>query len=265
MVEVRPKISLVVPAYNEAAYLPRLLDTVAVAQNRYRQGANQIQVIVADNASTDETPQIALERGCRVERIEKRLIAAARNGGAAAAEGEIVAFADADFRIHPETFNYIDSVMADSGYIGGATGLTMERWSPGITTTWRLIMPPLWLLGMDGGVWFCRRSDFVETGGFDESRPMGEDVAFLSRLKRLGAKRRPKQRLATRFTAQRLGLRPALAINSSRKWDQHGDWHMIADVFRGAYCFLFARRRFQEYVARYWYEDRSTAARKDER
>lgn len=256
MEEDRPKLSLIIPAFNEALYLPRLLDTVDAARTAYRHGAGQIEVIVADNDSTDETPRIAAERGCRVEHIEKRLIAAVRNGGAAVARGEIVAFADADFRIHPETFNYIDDVMADSAYIGGATGLTMERWSLGITATWYLVMPPLWLLRMDGGVWFCRRSDFLETGGFDESRPMGEDVAFLSRLKRLGASRRPKQRLATRFTARHLGLSPALAINSARKWDKHGDWHMIFDVFRGAFNLLFARHKVKEYATRYWYEDR---------
>lgn len=57
--EDNPKISLVIPAFNEAAYLPRLLDTVDVARNRYRCGASLIEVVVADNASTDETPQIA--------------------------------------------------------------------------------------------------------------------------------------------------------------------------------------------------------------
>lgn len=253
-----PDISLVIPAYDEAAYLPRLLDTVDAARNRYQNGADRVEVIVADNNSTDDTSQIAAERGCRVEHVEKRLIAAARNGGAAVARGEIVAFADADFRIHPETFNYIHGVTEDAKYIGGATGLTMERWSAGITATWYIIMPPLWLLKMDGGVWFCRRSDFIESGGFDESRPMGEDVAFLSRLKRLGANRRPKQRLATRFTAKRLGLEPAMVINSSRKWDKHGDWHMIADVFRAGYYFLFARHRIKEYAQRYWYDERAS-------
>lgn len=256
-VEDRPKISLVVPAYNEAAYLPRLLDTVDVARNHYRHGASRIEVIVADNASFDETPQIAAQRGCRVERVEKRLIAANRNGGAAVAQGEIVAFADADFRIHPDTFNYIDAVMADSRYVGGATGITMERWSLGIAATWYLIMPPLWLLCMDGGVWFCRRADFLEIGGFDESRPIGEDVAFLSRLKRLGASRRPRRQLATRFTARKLGLSPALVINSARKFDKHGDWHMIPDVLRAAYYLLFARDKFKAYANRYWYEGRS--------
>jgi len=59
--EDNPTISLVIPAFNEAAYLPRLLDTLDVARSRYRYGANQIEVIVADNASTDQTPQIAAQ------------------------------------------------------------------------------------------------------------------------------------------------------------------------------------------------------------
>ncbi len=100
-VEDHPTISLVVPAYNEAACLPRLLDTMDAAKNRYRCGPEQIEVIVADNDSTDETPRIAAARECRVAHVPKRMIAAARNGGAAVARGEIVAFADADFRLHP--------------------------------------------------------------------------------------------------------------------------------------------------------------------
>jgi glycosyltransferase involved in cell wall biosynthesis len=249
-------ISLIVPAWNEAAYLPRLLDTIDVATNRYHKGRERIQVIVADNGSTDETPQIAAAKGCSVAHVPKRLIAAARNGGAAVARGEIVAFADADFRIHPETFNYIDAVMRHGGYVGGATGITMERWSLGIAATWYLIMPPLWLYGIDGGVWFCRRSDFHEIDGYDETVPLGEDVEFLRRLKRLGLSRRPKQRLATRFTAQKIGIPPVFVLNSSRKWDKHGDWHMFPDVLRGGFYLLFARHRLKEYAQRYWYEDR---------
>ena len=249
----KPHISLVIPAFNEAEYLPRLLDTVDAAKANYRHGADSIEVIVADNSSTDATPDIGQARGCRVEHVEKRRIAASRNGGAAVATGETIAFADADFRIHPETFNYIDSVMAKPGYIGGATGLEMERWSLGIAATWYMIMPLLWMFRMDGGVWFCRRSDFIEVGGYDETLHFAEDVAFLRKLKQLGARRRPKEKLATRFTARKLGLEPALVLNSCRKWDQHGDWHMIADVFRAGFYVMFSRRRLKYYARRYWY------------
>jgi glycosyltransferase involved in cell wall biosynthesis len=248
--------SLVIPAWNEAVHLPRLLDSVDVARGRYRQGVEAIEVIVADNGSTDATAQLAAARGCRVQPVSKRLIAAARNGGAAVARGELLGFADADFRIHPETFNYIRSVMEHPGYLGGGTGLMMERWSLGIRATWLMIMPLLWMMGFDGGVWFCRRSDFLEAGGFDESLACAEDVAFLKRLKQLGAARRPKQRLATHFTARRLNLEPALALNSTRKFDQHGDWHMIPDLIRAGVYLLFARNRFHAYARRYWYEGR---------
>lgn len=251
-----PRISLVIPAFNEALCLPRLLDSVAVAQERYRHGAAGVEVIVADNDSTDQTAEIGHARGCHVVHVAKRRIAAARNGGAAVAHGSILAFCDADFRIHPETFNYIESVMQRPGFIGGATGLEMERWSLGIAVTWYLVLPPLWMLGMDGGVWFCHRRDFEAVRGFEEDLQFAEDVAFLRKLKRRGAQRHPRERLATRFTARKLGLERALAVNSARKWDKHGDWHMIPDVLRVGFYLLFSRSRLDAYARRYWYEDR---------
>jgi glycosyltransferase involved in cell wall biosynthesis len=82
-VDKGPSISLVIPAYNEAELLPRLLGTVERARSRYRSGSSAVEVIVADNASTDGTGELARSRGCRVVRVEKRCIGAARNGGAA--------------------------------------------------------------------------------------------------------------------------------------------------------------------------------------
>src|SRR5436309_945327 len=79
------KFSVVVPAFNEEAFLPRLLDSVEVAKSQYSGGPGTIEVIVADNCSTDRTAEVAARRGARVVRVEKRRIAAARNGGARAA------------------------------------------------------------------------------------------------------------------------------------------------------------------------------------
>ncbi|MBW2174607.1 MAG: glycosyltransferase, partial [Deltaproteobacteria bacterium] len=59
-----PRFSLIIPAYNEEAYLPWLLDTVDEARARYVGGPETIEVVVADNASTDGTRQVARRRGC---------------------------------------------------------------------------------------------------------------------------------------------------------------------------------------------------------
>lgn len=254
--EPAPVISVVIPAWNESAYLPRLIDSVDTARTRYRGGSDRIEVILADNASTDDTAKIASSRGHHVVPVNQRCISAVRNGGAAVATGELLAFVNADFRIDPETFNFIADVMGRAGIVGGATGVVFERWSLGIRMSWLLILTPMWMLGLDGGVWFCRRSDFVSLGGFDERFRTGEDVRFLMALKRQGRMRNPREQLITRFTARRFSLKPALAAESTRKFERYGDWHLFREVLRNLPLRLFGRRAPDQYVERYWYQGR---------
>src|SRR4029450_12142386 len=113
-------------------------------------------------------------------RAAHRGIAHARNCGARVASGEILTFIDADSQVHPRTFAEIDGVLAMGRAVGGATGVTLERWSPGIAATWLIMMPMVLVTGMDTGVVFCRRADFEAMGGYDENVLIGEDVVFLS-------------------------------------------------------------------------------------
>jgi glycosyltransferase involved in cell wall biosynthesis len=239
---VTVRFSLVVPAYNEERYLPRLLDSVGAARAAYGGGPSQVETIVADNASTDATEAIALERGCRVARVEKRAIAAARNGGAALASGELLAFVDADTRIHPATFDRIDAVLQPH-VVAGATGVRPERWSAGFAATWALFLPFVWLTRMDTGVVFCRRADFAAVGGYDERLLFGEDVDFLLRLRRLGRSR--GQGLAR--------MSGAKAIASMRKFDEHGEWHYLTAMPRVAVGWLLRRQTGRAFADRYWY------------
>jgi glycosyltransferase involved in cell wall biosynthesis len=237
--EPAPRFSVIIPAYNEEDYLPRLLTTLDVARHQFRGGHQAVEIIVADNASTDTTASIAKSRGCRIVCVEKRVIAAARNGGAEMARGEILCFIDADTQVHPDTFNVIDDLMASNRFIAGATGLRLERMSPGLAATYFMVLLLKWTMGVDAGVVFCRKADFERVGGYNDGRFFAEDIQFLRDLARLGKPR--KQKLAKNTAAT--------AIASVRKFDQYGDWHM----FRMALQIVFRRGRLQEYVQKYWY------------
>ena len=239
----KPSISLVIPAYNESQYLPRLLATVAVARERFKGGAESVEVIVADNRSTDRTAEIATEAGCRVVTAEIRCIAAARNAGAAAARGDLLAFVDADSQIHPETFNVIAAHLERPDVIGGATGVTPERWSLGIALTYAVFVPIVFATGVDTGLVFCRRADFEEIGGYDEKMRFAEDVKFHFELWRLG--RRRGARLVRAASAK--------AVFSTRKFDQFGDWHYFPIFFTAPFYLLFPKAG-DGLADRYWYE-----------
>lgn len=239
-----PDISLVVPAYNESELLPRLLDSVDAARRRYRRGADRIEVIVADNQSLDSTTRIAAARGCRVVSVEQRRIASVRNGGAAVARGAILCFVDADGQIHPESFNAVEETLEGGKVVAGASGVKMERLSPGLVITYWLFMPWVWMLRMDTGLVFCWRCDFETVGGYDEGRPVGEDVQLLRDLRRLGKAR--GQRL--------IRLTSIKGIASTRKFDQHGDWHYVTELWK-LLPLLWQRNRHHTLLDKYWYGD----------
>jgi glycosyltransferase involved in cell wall biosynthesis len=238
-----PDISLVIPAWNEAARLPRLLESVAVARARY---AGRVEVIVADNGSTDATAALAAAAGAQVVAVEKRCIAAARNGGAAVARAPILAFVDADSRLHPDVFTAVAAAMARPATLGGASRVTMERWSVGIAVTFALMLPLVWITGFDTGLVFWRRDDFVALGGYDESRLFAEDVDFLWRLRRLG---RPRGQRLVR-------LRGVRTVTSARKFDARGDWHYLTQMPAVAWKLWRDHRTADEFARKYWYEGR---------
>lgn len=87
-----PLISCVIPAFNSERYLAEAIGSI-LAQT-YR----PLQVIVADDGSTDATASIARGYGSPVELVQQATAgpAATRNLGLTAARGEFIAFLDAD-------------------------------------------------------------------------------------------------------------------------------------------------------------------------
>lgn len=237
------KFSVIIPAYNEAKYLPRLLDSIELGRANYSGGRDEIEVIVADNDSTDRTAEIAAAHGARVVHVAKRRIAAARNGGARVARGETLCFIDADSAIHPLTFNEVDQAMKTGRYVWGVTGATMERMSFALFVTYWMFMPMVFLTGLDIGFSFCRREDFEAVGGYDESRLYAEDVLLPLALRRLG-----------RARGQGLTRLPRVkALGCTRKFDQFGEWHyfwMMGHAFKSLVTWNWNDEKLAE---RYWY------------
>jgi glycosyltransferase involved in cell wall biosynthesis len=239
-----PKFSIVVPAYNEEQLLPRLLRSIEVARANYLGGAEAIEVVVADNDSSDGTAALAAAQGAKVVRVEKRCIGAARNGGAQIARGEILCFIDADSSIHPHTFTAIEDSLNTGKFVAGTTGLRMERHSPGLLFTWGMLMIVSYFTRIDAGVVFCKRADFEAIGGYDENRLYGEDINFLLAMRGVGRTRR--QRLAR--------LRGVRALGSTRKFDQFGDWHFLMMARQGLKSCITWNWNDEKFAARYWYD-----------
>ncbi|WP_105317888.1 glycosyltransferase [Thermus tenuipuniceus] len=84
------RISVVIPAHNEEAFLPKALQAVLA------QTLPPFEVIVVDNASTDRTREVAEGFGVRVVYCPRKGVAYARQAGLLAARGEWVAMTDAD-------------------------------------------------------------------------------------------------------------------------------------------------------------------------
>lgn len=87
-----PRISVVIPCYNYAHFLPEAIDSVL------RQTLPAAQILVVDDGSTDDTSAVVARYGDRVEYVWQVNggLPAARNTGARHARGEYVVFLDAD-------------------------------------------------------------------------------------------------------------------------------------------------------------------------
>src|SRR5256885_12112386 len=123
---IKPMISFIVPAYNEEH---ELSDTLAAIREAAAGATQPYEIIVVDDASTDATPKIASDAGAKVVPINRRQIAASRNAGARAAQGEYLFFIDADTRINQ---NHVTEAMIllEAGYTGGGARGAMDGFIP---------------------------------------------------------------------------------------------------------------------------------------
>lgn len=177
-------LSVVIPTYNEEAFLPRLLDSLR------RQTWRDMEIVVADARSTDRTREIARAAGCTV--VDGGMPAAGRNLGAAAAKGSIVLFLDADVVLPDPRFIETFVRRFEARHLDVSTcpiepmsDRLVDRVSHGLyngyMTATERVFPHA-----HGFCIMARRSAHMAIGGFDETVRLAEDHDYAQRAARAG-------------------------------------------------------------------------------
>ncbi|HEA83799.1 MAG TPA: glycosyltransferase [Thermodesulfobacterium geofontis] len=92
----KPLISVVIPTYNRAYILPKAIESV------FNQTFRDLELIIVDDGSTDETPYLVVKYPLIYVRKPHRGVSHARNVGVLKAKGEFIAFLDSDDVFVPE-------------------------------------------------------------------------------------------------------------------------------------------------------------------
>lgn len=176
-------VSVVVPAYDEAAHLGRLLESLR------HQDTSPHEVIVADDGSRDATAEVAERARAVVLRLPHRGPAAAKNAGAARATGDVLVFLDADMHCAPGFLGRMVAPIEAGEAIGTFTreiylANPENRWARAYATLrWsprdRLLpadFPDRWTQFRA-----IRRDAFERAGGFADVG-YGEDLTLAERL-----------------------------------------------------------------------------------
>jgi len=196
-----PRTSVVIPSYDSADTLPRTIDSVL------SQTADDLEVIVVDDASSDDTEAVAT--GYDDDRVRftahetNKGGSAARNTGIELAEGEYVAFLDADDEWYPRKLSRQIRALEKrpNGYVGAHCARSFDRstaaqvgYSLARLVGARRPNPPkegsdevirevlLGHVSPGASTLLVELETLTEMGGFDTSFPRHQDWEFLIRM-----------------------------------------------------------------------------------
>jgi len=112
-----PKLSVIIPVYNSRETLGECI--TAVLNSDYK----DYELIVIDDASTDDSVEVAKKFPCRVISLETNQGAAVtRNRGAREAKNEILLFIDSDIIVKPDSISKIITKFSEDDNISGVVG-----------------------------------------------------------------------------------------------------------------------------------------------
>lgn len=176
-------ISIVIPAYNEEEYLPKLLKCIE------QQTCKDYEIIVSDASSRDRTRQIAKRHGCRI--VKGGLPAKGRNSGAKSAKGDILLFLDADVTFGRDflknAVNELKERKLDVAgcYIRPLSNNIIDKIFFGIFNLW-IFATQFFYPNASGSGIICKKWLHRKVNGFDEKIRLSEDMDYVRRCGKYG-------------------------------------------------------------------------------
>jgi glycosyltransferase involved in cell wall biosynthesis len=187
MKSATPKISVVIPVWNEAKYLAPCIAGIK------SQTFTDFEVITVDKHSTDDTPKLVKAAGWTIFNQTKPGISAARAEGFAKAKAEIIASTNGDTQVEPDWLEKIYSSFLDPEVVcvyGPVIFLEKHQVFYRLMNQLAFILFGLGhLIKNDhpiGENFAVRRSAYIQVGGFNLQLPTAEDVDLCYRVGKTG-------------------------------------------------------------------------------
>ena len=177
---ISPRISVVVPCYNAGKYVS------AAIQSVLDQGWNNLEILVTDDGSTDDSARVIQTFGDQVDYQwqENGGICAGRNNSLRRVTGDYVAFLDADDLWTPDSLtvrlDYLQKHPEIDLVFGAVKAFLSEDISQEEAASSQL---PEVQAGRLAGSILCRAESFFRVGYFDETLRLGETFDWLLRAK----------------------------------------------------------------------------------
>ncbi|MGD8506177.1 MAG: glycosyltransferase [Candidatus Bathyarchaeota archaeon] len=180
------EISIIVPAYNEANYIHRML--ISLQNQIFR----DFEIIVKDGGSSDRTVEVAKRYANTVVSSKDISVSDARNQGAKYAKSDVLVFVDADTVLPPDMLQKISDLLEDESVVGGScrkipeSNSVLDRMVYEFVNLSTYLSAYLHIGGAHGNCMFVRKDVFEKTGGFNPLIHIAEEQELVRKAMRFG-------------------------------------------------------------------------------